>query len=29
MGLSFGLKAEALGLDKHFVNPLPLLTKLA
>jgi heterodisulfide reductase subunit B len=28
MGLAFGLKAEALGLDKHFVDPLPLLHKV-
>ena len=27
MGLSFGLKPEALGLDKHFVDPLPLFNK--
>jgi heterodisulfide reductase subunit B len=25
MGLAFGLGSKALGLDKHFVNPLPLL----
>jgi heterodisulfide reductase subunit B len=25
MGLAFGLKAEALGLDKHFVDPISLL----
>jgi len=29
MGLAFGLKSEELGLDKHFVNPLPLLKKIA
>jgi len=28
MGLSFGLKAEALGLEKHFVDPLPLLKRI-
>jgi heterodisulfide reductase subunit B len=28
MGLSFGSKSEELGLDKHFVNPRPLLTKI-
>jgi heterodisulfide reductase subunit B len=28
MGLAFGLKSEALGLDKHFVDPLPLLQKV-
>jgi heterodisulfide reductase subunit B len=27
MGLAFGLKSEALGLDKHFVDPLPLLVR--
>jgi heterodisulfide reductase subunit B len=27
MGLAFGLKPEELGLDKHFVNPLPCLKK--
>jgi heterodisulfide reductase subunit B len=26
MGLAFGLKSDALGLDKHFVDTLPLLT---
>jgi heterodisulfide reductase subunit B len=25
MGLAFGLKLDALGLDKHFVDPAPLL----
>jgi heterodisulfide reductase subunit B len=25
MGLAFGLEPEALGLDKHFINPIPLL----
>ena len=25
MGLAFGLKSEELGLDKHFVDPMPLL----
>jgi len=28
MGLAFGLAIDELGLDKHFVNPLPLLTRL-
>jgi heterodisulfide reductase subunit B len=28
MGLAFGLKMETLGLDKHFVDPLPLLHKV-
>ncbi|MGZ6230242.1 MAG: heterodisulfide reductase-related iron-sulfur binding cluster, partial [Syntrophales bacterium] len=28
MGLSFGLRPEALGLDKHFVNPQPLLSRM-
>ncbi len=28
MGLAFGLQAEALGLDKHFIDPIPLLTTL-
>ncbi len=28
MGLAFGLKSEALGLDKHFVDPMPLLKKI-
>jgi heterodisulfide reductase subunit B len=28
MGLAFGLKAEVLGLDKHFVDPLPTLKKV-
>jgi len=27
MGLAFGLKAEILGLDKHFVDPLPALKR--
>jgi heterodisulfide reductase subunit B len=27
MGLAFGLKAEALGLDKHFVDPKPVLER--
>ncbi len=27
MGLSFGLSSEQLGLDKHFVDPLPLLKR--
>jgi len=28
MGLAFGLKSEDLGLDKHFIDPLPLLNKV-
>jgi heterodisulfide reductase subunit B len=28
VGLAFGLKLEALGLDKHFVDPTPLLNKV-
>jgi hypothetical protein len=24
MGLAFGLEPTALGLDKHFVDPMPL-----
>jgi heterodisulfide reductase subunit B len=28
MGLAFGLKSEELGLDKHFVDPQPLLNKM-
>jgi heterodisulfide reductase subunit B len=28
MGLAFGLKSDALGLGKHFVDPLPLLLKI-
>ncbi len=28
MGLAFGLKTDKLGLDKHFVDPLPLLTRV-
>jgi len=28
VGLAFGLKLEALGLDKHFVDPMPLLDKV-
>jgi heterodisulfide reductase subunit B len=28
MGLAFGLKSEALGLDKHFVDPVPLLQQV-
>ena len=28
MGLAFGLKSEELGLDKHFVDPMPLLNKI-
>jgi len=27
MGLAFGLEPEALGLDKHFIDPIPLLRK--
>jgi heterodisulfide reductase subunit B len=25
MGLAFGMKLEELGLEKHLVDPLPLL----
>jgi heterodisulfide reductase subunit B len=28
MGLAFGLTSEEMGLDKHFVDPLPLLEKV-
>lgn len=28
MGLAFGLNFEELGLDKHFVDPLPLLKRI-
>ena len=28
MGVAFGLTSEALGLDKHFVDPLPLLKRV-
>jgi len=28
MGLAFGLKTDKLGLDKHFVDPLPFLTRV-
>jgi heterodisulfide reductase subunit B len=28
MGLAFGMKLEELGLEKHFVDPLPLLRKM-
>lgn len=28
MGLAFGLKSQTLGLDKHFVDPLPLLKRM-
>ncbi|OGP74354.1 MAG: hypothetical protein A2V86_00860 [Deltaproteobacteria bacterium RBG_16_49_23] len=28
MGLAFGLKPESLGLDKHFVDPIPLLRRI-
>ncbi len=27
MGLAFGLEPQALGLDKHFVDPMPLLSQ--
>jgi len=27
MGLAFGLEPKALGLDKHFIDPIPLLRK--
>jgi heterodisulfide reductase subunit B len=28
MGLAFGLKSEELGLDQHFIDPLPLLKRV-
>jgi heterodisulfide reductase subunit B len=28
MGLAFGLKSEELGLDKHFVDPVPVLKRI-
>jgi len=28
MGLAFGLKAEELGLEKHFVDPVPVLKRI-
>jgi heterodisulfide reductase subunit B len=28
MGLAFGLESEALGLDKHFVDPISLINRL-
>jgi heterodisulfide reductase subunit B len=28
MGMAFGLKSEELGLDKHFIDPLPLLKRI-
>jgi heterodisulfide reductase subunit B len=28
MGLAFGIKSGELGLDKHFVDPVPLLSKV-
>ncbi len=28
MGLAFGLRAEELGLDKHFIDPMPVLKKV-
>jgi heterodisulfide reductase subunit B len=28
MGLAFGLKSEELGLDKHFIDPLPVLRRI-
>ncbi|OGQ01450.1 MAG: hypothetical protein A2026_18075 [Deltaproteobacteria bacterium RBG_19FT_COMBO_46_12] len=28
MGLAFGLKPERLGLDKHFVDPIPTLKRI-
>ena len=28
LGLVFGLKTDEVGLDKHFVDPLPLLNKI-
>ena len=27
MGLAFGLKSEELGLDKHFIDPIPVLRR--
>jgi heterodisulfide reductase subunit B len=27
MGLAFGLAAEALGFDQHFVDPIPTLKR--
>jgi heterodisulfide reductase subunit B len=27
MGLAFGLKTEALGLEKHFIDPIPTLSR--
>jgi heterodisulfide reductase subunit B len=29
LGLAFGLKSEGLGLDKHFVDPIPFLKRTA
>ena len=29
MGLAFGIKSEELGLDKHFVDPIPFLKRTA
>ena len=28
MGLAFGLTSEELGLDKHFVDPQPILSRI-
>jgi heterodisulfide reductase subunit B len=28
MGLAFGLNPEELGLDKHFINPQPILDRI-
>jgi heterodisulfide reductase subunit B len=28
MGLAFGLTTEALGLGKHFVDPVPVLKRI-
>jgi heterodisulfide reductase subunit B len=28
MGIAFGLTTEALGLDKHFVDPIPVLKRI-
>jgi heterodisulfide reductase subunit B len=28
MGLAFGLTSEELGLDKHFIDPVPVLRRI-
>jgi len=28
LGLAFGLKTDEVGLDKHFVDPLPILKRI-